>query len=224
MGLLGLPLRLRLAFAGFLRVQLIVSNCRLKLYRTMLPSSQDLLQRFWETEELSAGRPALSVDERSVVTHFQKTHCRDEAGRFIIPLPRTPDVKPLGESRSLSVRRFLSLERSLQSKNKFQELSDVVIVCTYSYTHCDGVLHRCAVHTQYFEMGHTEADISKPCEVVLYLPMNAVVKESSTTTKVRAIYDASAKPLTGVSLNVQLLVGPTMHSSLIDVLLCFRLH
>ncbi len=54
--------------------------------------------------------------------------------------------------------------------------------------------------------------------------MHAVVKESSTTTKVRAIFVASAKSSSGVSLNDQLLVGPTVHSPLGDVLLRFRLH
>ena len=81
---------------------------------------------------------------------------------------------------------------------------------------------------EYFEQGHAEsvpeADLDKPCKDVLYLPMHAVMKKSSTTTKVRAVFDASAKSSTGVSLNDQLMVGPTVHSSLIDVLLRFRNH
>ena len=54
--------------------------------------------------------------------------------------------------------------------------------------------------------------------------MHAVRKESSTTTKVRAVFDASAKSSSGISLNDMLLVGPTVHSSLVDVLLRFRMH
>ena len=56
------------------------------------------------------------------------------------------------------------------------------------------------------------------------IDVDAVVKASSTTTKVRAVFDASAKSASGVSLNDQLLVGPTVHAALVDVLLQFRLH
>ena len=54
--------------------------------------------------------------------------------------------------------------------------------------------------------------------------MHIVYKASSSTTKIRPVFDASAKSSTGVSLNDTLLVGPTVHSSLIDVLLRFRMH
>ena len=80
---------------------------------------------------------------------------------------------------------------------------------------------------EYFYLGHAEpvptADLEKPEKDVCYLPMHAVKKESSTTTKIRAVFDASAKSSSGVPLNDLLLVGPTVHSSLIDVLLRFCL-
>ena len=49
-------------------------------------------------------------------------------------------------------------------------------------------------------------------------------EESSSTTKLRAVFDASAPSSTGTSLNDTLLVGPTIHSTLFDVLLRFRQH
>ena len=105
------------------------------------------------------------------------------------------------------MRRFLSLERSLHSKGDFEPFSEVM--------------------EEYFQMEHVEpvptADLKKPQEKVFYLPMHAVRKESSSTTKIRVVFDASAKSSSGVSLN-DLLVGPTIHSSLIDVLLRFRFH
>jgi hypothetical protein len=60
-------------------------------------------------------------------------------------------------------------------------------------------------------------------EATFYLPIHAVYKAASTTTKVRAVFDASTKSSTGVSLNDTLLVGPTIHQPLIDVLLHFHL-
>ena len=67
-------------------------------------------------------------------------------------------------------------------------------------------------------------DLQKAPKEVFYLPMHAVRKEHSTTTKIRAVFDASAKSASGTSLNDLLLVGPTVHPPLIDVLLRFRSH
>ena len=67
-------------------------------------------------------------------------------------------------------------------------------------------------------------EMEKPCREVFYLPMHAVVKQSSTTTQLRVVFDSSAKTKSGASLNDQLLVGPTVRAPLIDVLLRFRQH
>ena len=159
-------------------------------------------------EEGPKGETILSSEERSVVQHFKENHRRTKTGRFIIPLPKRPNAKTLGESRSQAVRRFLTLERSLRSIDQFGSFNDVM--------------------EEYFQMGHAElvptTDLEKSQQEVFYLPMHAVRKETSSTTKIRAVFDASAKSSTGVSLNDTLLVGPTVHSSLIDVLLRFRFH
>ena len=77
-------------------------------------------------------------------------------------------------------------------------------------------------------MGHVEfvtaADLSKSCNEVYYFPMHAVRKEMSSTSKVRVVFEASAKTTSGTSLNDHLLVGPTVHPRIINVLLCFRRH
>ena len=81
---------------------------------------------------------------------------------------------------------------------------------------------------EYFDLGHAELvppeDLTKSPSEALYLPMHAVRKESSTTTKICAVFDASMKTMSGVSLNDILMVGPTVHSPLLDVLLRFRMH
>ena len=52
--------------------------------------------------------------------------------------------------------------------------------------------------------------------------MHGVTKESSTSTKLRVIFDASAKTSNGLSLNDTLCVGPTLHPNLDHILLKFR--
>ena len=66
--------------------------------------------------------------------------------------------------------------------------------------------------------------LDKPRTEVFYLPVHIVRKDSSSTTKVRAVFDGSATTSTGVSLNETILVGPTVHPPLIDILLQFRMH
>ena len=62
--------------------------------------------------------------------------------------------------------------------------------------------------------------MGKPLPEVFYLPMFAIYINYSTMTKIQAVFDASTS---GISLNDILLVSPTVHSPLIDVLLRFRL-
>ena len=57
-----------------------------------------------------------------------------------------------------------------------------------------------------------------------YMPMHVVTNVSSVTTRMLVVFDASAKSTSGTSLNDHFLVGPTVHSSLVDVLLRFRRH
>ncbi len=170
--------------------------------------SDDILRKFWEIEECPKNATNHSSEERAVVQHFANNHRRNSDGRFVIPLPKDPQARPLGESRSSAVRRFLSLERALRSKGRFEEFASVM--------------------NEYLDLKHAEvvpeADLFKPMQETFYLPMHAIHKEESTTTKLRIVFDASAKSSSGVSLNDGLLVGPTVHPSLIDVLLVFRTH
>ena len=57
---------------------------------------------------------------------------------------------------------------------------------------------------------------------VFYLPHRPIVKEGSTTTKVRPVFDASAKSFNGYSLNDLLITGPSLNPDLVAVLLRFR--
>ena len=164
-------------------------------HHTSVAFKDDTLCRFWEIEEAPTSEVALLLEERGVLNHFKANYSRAEGGRFVVPLPKRPDAKLIGESRSQAVRRFLSLECSLNSRGRFQEFEPVM--------------------REYVDLGHAELvpskDMEKPESQVFYLPMHAVYKSLSTTTKIRAVFDASAKSASGVSLNDILLVGPTVH-------------
>jgi len=54
------------------------------------------------------------------------------------------------------------------------------------------------------------------------MPHHAVFKESNNTTKIRIVFDASAKASNGVSLNDILMVGPTIQDKLFSHLIRFR--
>ena len=128
-------------------------NLQATAFHACAGSGDDILHNFWELEESPSNTPILSVEERTVVRHFEENHRRTVGGRFVVPLPRKADPRPLGESRSQAVQRFLSLERSLNHKNRFQEFEAVMV--------------------EYLELGHAEVvlceDMNKPPSEVFYL-------------------------------------------------------
>ena len=165
-------------------------------------SDDDFLRQFWEIEESPKNAANLSAEEQFVVKYFHDNHSQSESGQYVVSLPKKTLCPSLGESRPQAVRRFLALECSLYSKGQFREFAKLM--------------------NEYFTMDYAEpvplTDLKKSPNKVFYLPMHVVRKSHSTTTKIRIVFDASAKSSSGVSPNDTLLVGLMVHSSLIDVL------
>lgn len=59
-------------------------------------------------------------------------------------------------------------------------------------------------------------------KIRVFLPHQTVIKESSTTTKTRVIFDASSKNSKGKSLNDALYKGPVLQSELFSIIIRFR--
>lgn len=75
-------------------------------------------------------------------------------------------------------------------------------------------------------MNHLE-DIDKRETIdnkVYYIPHHAVVRETSVTTKLRVVFDGSAKPINGTSLNEELLIGPPLQQDIRDLIIRWRSH
>lgn len=57
-----------------------------------------------------------------------------------------------------------------------------------------------------------------------FIPHHAVMKPSSTTTKLRVVFNASLKSSSGFSLNYVLMNGPILRPELFDILFQIRIH
>ncbi|XP_060861782.1 uncharacterized protein LOC132938783 [Metopolophium dirhodum] len=147
------------------------------------------------------------VEEQETVRHFEKTATRRADGRFVLRLPVKPEVSQLGDSISMAMSRFISVERRLSRDEQLRT----------EYVN---------FMTQYLEMGHMEEVIENeiPTSRQFYLPHHAVVKTASLTTKVRVVFDASAKSSSGLSLNDVLMCGPSIQEELFSILCRFRSH
>ncbi|XP_058840856.1 uncharacterized protein LOC131696328 [Topomyia yanbarensis] len=80
---------------------------------------------------------------------------------------------------------------------------------------------------EYLSLGHcrvvSSAELKNP-GFAYYLPHHCVMKPGSSTTKLRMVFDASAKTSSDLSLNDVMEVGPTVQDSLFNIILRFRMH
>lgn len=79
---------------------------------------------------------------------------------------------------------------------------------------------------KYQKLGHMTLIIKYENNTVpiYYLPHHSVERPDHITTKMRVVFDASAKTSTNVSLNDVLMVGPTIQPDIFTILLRFRKH
>ncbi len=168
----------------------------------------ELLVRLWEMEKTPSTDFHLSAADQCAVDHFRDTHQVLSNGRFSVSLRRKEHYSTLGESKSTAVRRYLANEKSLTRKGQLGPFMEVL--------------------NEYLLLDHAElvptSEIIRPHSTVYYLPVHGVAKETSTTTKLGAVFDGSAKSSSGSSLNDQLLSGPNLYPLLSSVLLRFRTH
>ena len=161
------------------------------------------IQRFWELEDISH-KNLLSAEERECETHYKAHTKREHGGRYTVKLPIKKDFE-LGESRNIAVKRFLSLEKKFKLQPDFKN----------AYVEA---------MKDYLQRGHIEPAPEHEGGKHVYLPHHAVVRSDHVTTKLRVVFDASAKTTNGRSLNEVLMNGPRVQGNLFNILLRFRLH
>ncbi|XP_018376447.1 PREDICTED: uncharacterized protein LOC108769758 [Trachymyrmex cornetzi] len=166
-----------------------------------LTNLENLLSKFWEIEEVIINKP-LSEEENECEKHFMETVSRNDDSRYTVRLPFRKIDKHLGVLRAIAFRCLLSLERKLEA--------NVTLKTAYMQ-----------VIDDYLKLGHMSR-VSDSEEKGYYMPHHAVIKDASNTTKVRVVFDASAKTNNGMSLNDLLMVGPTIQNKLVAHLIRFR--
>ncbi|XP_058456735.1 uncharacterized protein LOC131434107 [Malaya genurostris] len=170
---------------------------------TVMPVDE-LLERFWSVEECSSSNYSLA--EQQCEDLFNESTTRDSDGRYIVRLPKKENfTQLLGASKLNAFKRFKWLEKKLEKDRDLkQQYHDFM--------------------SEYIRLGHmneiSEDNLDGPD--ACYLPHHPVIKTASSTTKVRVVFDGSAKTRTGHSLNDALLVGPVVQDELITNVLRFR--
>ncbi|XP_039297790.1 uncharacterized protein LOC120354527 [Nilaparvata lugens] len=163
------------------------------------------MEKFWKLEEVLP-KDNLTAEHGKIEQHYLANVERASDGRFSVALPKKESFNNLGQSRFQALNCFHSLEKRLAANPELKE----------QYT---------AFMDEYQSLGHmSPVPPSQPFDKCFHIPHHPVFKPDSTTTKLRVVFDASAKSNTGVSLNEVLHIGYTVQPELFDIVLRFRTH
>jgi len=170
-------------------------------------STDQLLEQFWQIEEVPYGDSLYTKEKSQAITHFNDHFTKDKNGCYFVSGPKKNNFPPLGDSKCQDIKRYLQNEHSLQKKGKLEDFINA------------GKDHSDMNHSELVHVSEWSKETG-----VFYLPMHGVLKETSTTTKLRIVFDASVFITSAVSLNNILLTGPSLHPLLFDILIKFRTH
>ena len=168
----------------------------------------ETIRKFWEIEEIT--NEGLN-NNKFCEKFFNETTKQLSSGRFQVRLPFEPSLesKLLGESRHIALRSLLSMEKRRKSNTNLNE----------KYV---------KFMREYEELGHmekiSENEVNLDSEKTFYLPHHAVFKKTGDTTKIRVVFNGSAKSSNGKSLNDILALGPINQDDLFSLLCRFRLY
>ena len=153
--------------------------------------SENVLRSLWELDDIGIVDDDASPAANKVMAKFEES-TTFQKGRYEVNLPWKENQKGrLMDNKGIAEKRLHSLSRRLAGNPKLKE----------AYNE----------NLSEMEKAGMIKEVSK-CEKredpIFYLPHRPVVREDSITTKVRPVFDASAKGYNGVSLN-DIETGPT---------------
>jgi hypothetical protein len=133
------------------------------------------LQRFWEIAEVATTR-LFTPEEQLAEEHFVFTHIRLASGQYLVKLPWRSPRPTVSSSREIALRRHRQLEKRLGNNPEHYKEYSIFMREYRNINH----------------MSLIEEQIVLTCRVPsYYIPHHFVVKNDSTTTKFRVVFDSS---------------------------------
>ena len=164
------------------------------------------LTKFWEIEQVPT-KTYCSPEDAKCEEMFKNTTTRDSSGRFVVHLPFKHNFPDIGDTYAQAFRRFTLLEsRLLKNPTLYSAYSDFM--------------------KDYVDSGHmSKVPLNTPKPPIsCFLPHHCVIKPESVSTKLRVVWDGSARGSKGISLNDTLYSGPKLQKDIFSLLLVFRFH
>ncbi|XP_056645826.1 uncharacterized protein LOC130451050 [Diorhabda sublineata] len=161
----------------------------------------DQLKKFWDIEEIKGSNKFLSQYDIVYESLFNENTFRIENGQFVVkfPLKQSPGQ---GRSKPEAIRRFKTLEKRFADVQFKQLYTDFI--------------------QEYETLGHMTKLTIQPDGIKYFLQHHGILKEMSTTTRLRVVFDGNCKTSTGWSLNDLQYIGPKVQNDIINILLRFR--
>ncbi|KAI4472461.1 hypothetical protein M0802_016801 [Mischocyttarus mexicanus] len=184
------------------------SNSFISCHAISNESLNETITKFWVQEEVSScPTSSLSLAESECEKHFVDTHSRLPTGRYVVRLPFSKDISALGHSKSLATKCLQRLLKRFGSDSLLKEKYTVFL-------------------REYESLGHmvpVPLDAPEPFHT-FYLPHHGVWRDQSSSTKLRVVFNGSAKSSSHVTLNDLMHTGPKTQTDIFDVLLWIRQH
>ncbi|XP_047040813.1 uncharacterized protein LOC124645111 [Helicoverpa zea] len=203
----GLPVALHSVFGWVITGRLDAECSPPAETSTLLASTaalDNVVKRFWEVEE-PPKQTIVNPENEKCEQIYTDLVRRNEDGRYVVPMLLKEEHEQLGDSHRTALSRLHNLEKR--------------------FLHHEDLKHDYGEFMQEYQDLHHMHQIEPSDTDFRYLiPHHCVIRPASTSTRLRVVFDASAKTSSGISLNDIVYTGPKLQNDIVDIITKFRLH
>ncbi|XP_064482842.1 uncharacterized protein LOC135395675 [Ornithodoros turicata] len=164
------------------------------------------LEKFWQLESIGVVPDTDDEQENPVLRRFFQSVTQN-GGRCEVALPYKSTLN-LGNNKGVALKRLTQLTRRLARNEELLKRYDEAIRMYSDNSMAERVVD----------------EVDEGQSVVYYMPHQAILRESSSTTKTRVVFDCSSSCGSTKSLNQCLEAGPNLNPDVVGLLLNFRVH